>query len=50
MQLDDETLPAYLVAIGALESAEGVSVEIPGDGNINYVRRARQTGDLDQAH
>ena len=44
MHLDDESLPAYLAGAGILESAEGVEIEVPGEGNINYVRRARHPG------
>ncbi len=41
MRLNDATLPAYLVEVGVLESPDSVETEVPGDGNINYVRRAR---------
>ncbi len=41
MRLDDATLPGYLTEVGVLDSADGVKIEVPGDGNINYVRRAR---------
>ncbi len=39
--LDDATLPGYLVRAGVLANARGVVVEAAGDGNINWVRRAR---------
>jgi 5-methylthioribose kinase len=39
--LSEDTLPAYLVALGVIPEGVQVSVEDPGAGNINWVRRAR---------
>jgi 5-methylthioribose kinase len=39
--LDDRTLPDYLRALGLVRSGEAVRIEPAGDGNINWVRRAR---------
>jgi len=41
LRLTDETLPAYLEARGIVPTGTQVSVEPAGDGNINWVRRAR---------
>lgn len=40
--LDDASLPAYLRARGLVSGPAAVVVEPAGDGNINWVRRARQ--------
>lgn len=42
--LTDLELPAYLQSIGILPAGESVGVEPAGDGNINWVRRARSAG------
>jgi 5-methylthioribose kinase len=42
--LDDERLPAYLRSIGLAGPGDEVTVEPAGDGNINWVRRARVSG------
>src|SRR5690606_20526379 len=42
--LDEALLPAYLRSIGLASGAEDVVVEPAGDGNINWVRRARIAG------
>jgi 5-methylthioribose kinase len=39
--LSDATLAEYLVRVGVFADARGVAVEPAGDGNINWVRRAR---------
>jgi 5-methylthioribose kinase len=39
--LSEDTVPAYLVALGVIPEGIGVSIENPGEGNINWVRRAR---------
>jgi 5-methylthioribose kinase len=39
--LTDLELPAYLRSIGLLSAGDTVTVEPAGDGNINWVRRAR---------
>ena len=39
--LDDASLPAYLVARGLAADPKAITVEPAGDGNINWVRRAR---------
>jgi len=44
MRLDDSTLPDYLRQIGWLGGGEAAAVEKAGDGNINWVRRARAGG------
>jgi 5-methylthioribose kinase len=41
LRLSDSNLPDYLRELGYLGSDEAVSVEKAGDGNINWVRRAR---------
>ena len=41
LRLGDEQLPDYLVRRGIVPQATGVTVEPAGDGNINWVRRAR---------
>ena len=45
LRLHDSNLPDYLRKIGFLGPDENVSVEKAGDGNINWVRRARVGGD-----
>jgi 5-methylthioribose kinase len=42
--LDEESLPAYLRSLGLAGEGEPLAVEAAGDGNINWVRRARATG------
>jgi 5-methylthioribose kinase len=44
--LSDADLPAYLGGLGLVRPGERVSVEPAGDGNINWVRRARVDGGL----
>jgi 5-methylthioribose kinase len=39
--LTDLELPAYLRSIGIVAAGDAVTVEAAGDGNINWVRRAR---------
>lgn len=39
--LDDAALPAWLVKAGIARDGDAVAVEPAGDGNINWVRRAR---------
>ncbi len=39
--LTDASLPDYLVRLGVVADAAGITVEPAGDGNINWVRRAR---------
>jgi len=39
--LDDASLAAHLVARGLLAGGDHVGVETAGDGNVNWVRRAR---------
>jgi 5-methylthioribose kinase len=39
--LTDRDLPAYLQSVGILTAGETIAVEVAGDGNINWVRRAR---------
>src|SRR5690606_342831 len=39
--LDEASLPAYLRRLGLLAPGESVRIEPAGDGNINWVRRAR---------
>jgi 5-methylthioribose kinase len=39
--LSDDTLPAYLVALGIVPEGVPVTVEVAGEGNINWVRRVR---------
>ena len=41
LRLSESNLPDYLRDLGYLGSDEAVSVEKAGDGNINWVRRAR---------
>jgi 5-methylthioribose kinase len=41
LRLDEGSLPAYLRGLGLVGGDEPVSVEAAGDGNINWVRRAR---------
>lgn len=43
--LDEAALPDYLRGIGLVDAGEAVSVEKAGDGNINWVRRARVRAD-----
>lgn len=45
IHLDDSNLPDYLRKIGVLPPGEEIGVEVAGDGNINWVRRARRGGD-----
>ena len=40
-RLDEATLPDYLRRLGLVQPGERVAVEPAGDGNINWVRRAR---------
>ncbi|MEW6272837.1 MAG: hypothetical protein AB1689_26465 [Thermodesulfobacteriota bacterium] len=42
--LDEARLPAYLRSIGIAAAGDQVAVEPAGDGNINWVRRARVAG------
>ncbi|MCP3983325.1 MAG: phosphotransferase [bacterium] len=42
--LSDENLPDYLVHLGLFGPDEDLQVEIAGDGNINWVRRASLPG------
>jgi 5-methylthioribose kinase len=39
--LDEHNLPDYLIGLGILAPGDLVAVEPAGDGNINWVRRAR---------
>lgn len=39
--LDDRSLPAYLRARGVATAGDELTVEPAGDGNVNWVRRAR---------
>lgn len=41
MRLEEATLPDYLRRLGWLADGEAVAVQKAGDGNINWVRRAR---------
>jgi 5-methylthioribose kinase len=41
LRLDDAALPDYLRRLGLVGPGEAVRVEPAGDGNINWVRRAR---------
>jgi 5-methylthioribose kinase len=45
IQLDDSNLPDYLRKVGLISPGDRLSVEKAGDGNINWVRRARIPGD-----
>ncbi len=45
IHLDDSNLPDYLRKIGLVPAGESISVEPAGDGNINWVRRARCPAD-----
>ncbi|MCH2169430.1 phosphotransferase [Myxococcota bacterium] len=40
-RLSEATLPGYLVGLGLASPGEAIEVELAGDGNINWVRRAR---------
>jgi 5-methylthioribose kinase len=44
LPLDDSTLPDYLRARGIAAAGDEIVVEPTGDGNINWVRRARVSG------
>ncbi len=44
LHLSDEQLPDYLRSLGLASKQEEISVEIAGDGNINWVRRATIRG------
>lgn len=44
LHLTDENLPAYLRRLGLADPADEIQVEPAGDGNINWVRRARLPG------
>src|SRR5262249_43669870 len=43
-RLDEATLPDYLRGLGLVRAGDRVEVEPAGDGNINWVRRARSGG------
>ncbi len=43
-RLDEASLPDYLRRLGLVERGDAVAVEPAGDGNINWVRRARSGG------
>jgi 5-methylthioribose kinase len=44
LHLSDANLPDYLRALGLVGPGQAVVVEAAGDGNINWVRRARLAG------
>ena len=44
LSLTDRNLPEYLRSVGLAEATDDVVVEPAGDGNINWVRRARLKG------
>lgn len=45
LHLSDENLPDYLRSLGLMGPGERASVEPAGDGNINWVRRVRVSGE-----